>query len=201
MKRAELSPSDTFEVYDIAELIGRVALSDKAAFDALYSQTSSKLFGVLLRLLGNRADAEDALQDVYVKIWHKADRFATQRSSAGGKPNVSPMAWLVAIARNHAIDKLRARKAPSVQIDEVVEIVADGDKNPEQHALASSDARGINHCMERLDADKAEAVRAAYMEGYSYQELADKYKTPLNTMRTWLRRSLQSLRQCLEETQ
>lgn len=179
------------QIYDISELIARIALRDRQAFDALYSQTSAKLFGVLLRLMGNRADAEDALQDVYVKIWNKADRFAAL--------DTSPMAWLIAIARNHAIDKLRARKAPAVDLDDVAEMVADDAKSPEQAALASSDARNINDCMGRLDADKAGAVRAAYMEGHSYQELADKYNTPLNTMRTWLRRSLQSLRQCLEE--
>ena len=168
-----------------------MALRDRDAFDALYSQTSPKLFGVLIRLLGNRTDAEDVLQEVYIKIWNKADKFATQEANA--------MSWLVAVARNLAIDKIRARKKPSENLDDVAEFVADDKKSPEQSAIASGEARQIDECMERLDRDKAEAVRAAYMEGYSYQELADRYQTPLNTMRTWLRRSLRSLKSCLEE--
>lgn len=175
----------------IADLISKIALRDRNAFDKLYSQTSSKLFGVLCRLLTDRAEAEDALQEVYVRIWQKADRFATQEASA--------MSWVYAIARNHAIDRLRTRKNNTSPIDDMADMLADDAKNPEQNAIASGEAAAVEHCMEQLDELKASAVRAAYMEGYSYQELADRYKTPLNTMRTWLRRSLHSLRACLEE--
>lgn len=175
----------------IAELISKIALRDRNAFDKLYSQTSSKLFGVLCRLLTDRAEAEDALQEVYVRIWQKADRFATQDASA--------MSWVYAIARNHAIDRLRVRKTNTSPIDDLAGILADDANTPEQNAIASGEAAEVAHCMDKLDDVRASAVRAAYMEGYSYQELADRYKIPLNTMRTWLRRSLQSLRECLEQ--
>lgn len=177
----------------IAELLSKIALGDRNAFDTLYSRTSSKLFGVLCRLLSDRAEAEDALQEVYVRIWRKADRFATQDANA--------MSWVYAIARHHAIDRLRARKNNTSPIDDVSDVLADDAKSPEQNAIASGEADAVERCMEKLGDVKAGAVRAAYMEGYSYQELADKYKTPLNTMRTWLRRSLHSLRACLEERQ
>ena len=191
MKRVELS-----KIYDIPELIAQIALRDRDAFDAMYSQTSAKLFGVLLRLLNDRAEAEDALQEVYVRVWQKADRFATQE--------VNAMSWLIAIARNHAIDRIRKRKAPTSaaktsDIDDVVDVVADRAPSPEDSAINMGEARRIDHCMETLDDDKADAVKFAYIEGYSYQELADKYDIPLNTMRTWLRRSLKSLRECLEK--
>jgi RNA polymerase sigma-70 factor (ECF subfamily) len=175
----------------IADLISKIALRDRKAFDTLYSHTSSKLFGVLCRLLTDRAEAEDALQEVYVRIWQKADRFATQDASA--------MSWVYAIARNHAIDRLRTRKTDTSPIDDMADFLADDAKSPEQNAVASGEAAAVEHCMEKLGELKADAVRAAYMEGYSYQELSDRYKIPLNTMRTWLRRSLQSLRACLEE--
>ncbi len=99
----------------ISELISRVSLRDRAAFDALYASTSTKLFGVCLRVLGNRTEAEDALQDIYVKIWNKADRFAVA--------DTSPMSWLVAIARNHCIDVLRARKPVAAELDQAVDVV------------------------------------------------------------------------------
>lgn len=183
--------------HDISELISQIALRDRNAFDVLYSQTSAKLFGVLIRLLGDKTEVEDALQEVFVRVWQKADRYATQ--------DVGAMSWLIAIARNHAIDRIRARKAPTSSaktaiLDDVVEFVADKGPNPEQSAINQGEARQIDVCMDKLDPDKADAVRAAYMEGYSYQELADRYNTPINTMRTWLRRSLQNLRECLEAT-
>lgn len=190
MKRVELS-----KTYDISELIAQVALRDRDAFDVIYSQTSAKLFGVLLRLLNDRAEAEDALQEVYVRVWQKADRFATQEANA--------MSWLIAIARNHAIDRIRTRKAPTSSaktsdIDDVSDVMASEAPSPEDSAVNMGEARRIDYCMGQLDEDKADAVKSAYIEGYSYQELADKYQIPLNTMRTWLRRSLKSLRECLE---
>jgi RNA polymerase sigma-70 factor (ECF subfamily) len=175
---------------DISKLIVRVALSDRQAFDLLYKHTSAQLFGVVLRILKDRADAEDAIQEVYVRIWQRADRYAVSQSSA--------LSWLIAIARNHAIDRLRSRKAAPATIDAAVE-VADAGPSPEAQAVASAERARIERCLERLDAARADAVRGAYLEGYAYQELADRFAVPLNTMRTWLRRSLIALRECLEE--
>lgn len=174
---------------DIADLISRTALRNRGDFARLYRLTSSKLFAVALRILKDRADAEDALQDIYVKVWNRADRFA-----AGGS---SPMAWLVAIARNHAIDMLRARRTGHDDIDERRDI-ADPAMSPEASAEAAGERGRLDACLGTLESAKADAVRAAYVEGYSYQELADRHAVPLNTMRTWLRRSLMKLKECLE---
>ncbi|PSH68277.1 RNA polymerase subunit sigma [Phyllobacterium brassicacearum] len=173
----------------ISELISRVSLRDRAAFDALYASTSAKLFGVCLRVLGNRTEAEDALQDIYVKIWNKADRFAVA--------DTSPISWLVAIARNHCIDVLRARKLVAAELDQAADVV-EPSPNPEQSAVAKGEAQRIYDCLDQLEAARAEAVRAAYLNGDSYEALASRYKVPLNTMRTWLRRSLMKLKECLE---
>ena len=173
---------------DIAHLIARTALRDRAAFHELYQRTSAKLFGVALRILRDRSEAEDALQDVYVKIWQRADRYV-----AGG---YSPISWLVAVARNHALDLLRARKAVSEDIDVALD-VADGAPNPELATVAKGERSRIDDCLGQLEADKADCVRGAYLDGFSYEDLASRHNVPLNTMRTWLRRSLLRLRECL----
>lgn len=174
---------------DVTKLIVRVSLRDRAAFDRLYALTSAKLFGACVRVLRDRAEAEDAVQEVYVKIWTKADRFAVS--------DLSPMSWLIAIARNHAIDRLRRRRAPAVQIEQAME-VADPSPSPEQAAESSGEGVRLARCLDELDAARAEAVRGAYLRGDSYVELAQRHGVPLNTMRTWLRRSLMKLKDCLE---
>lgn len=174
---------------DITKLIVRTAMKDRAAFDLLYRYTSAKLFGVCLRVLSDRAEAEEALQEVFVKIWMKADRFAIS--------DLSPISWLVAVARNHAIDRIRQRRQASVDIDEALDI-ADPAPGPEAMVAAGGEAQRIYSCLDELEKDRAEAVRGAYLRGESYAELAERYRVPLNTMRTWLRRSLLKLRECLE---
>ena len=178
------------DIADISALISRCALRDRQAFRDLYNRTSSKLFGVTLRILRDRAEAEEALQEVYVKIWQRADRYVV-----GG---YSPISWLVAVARNHSLDILRARKPQSDDIDLALD-VADAGPNPEQAEANRGERARIDHCLDQLDADKADAVRGAYLDGFSYEELAARHKVPLNTMRTWLRRSLLKLRECLTQ--
>ncbi|KKC31049.1 sigma-70 family RNA polymerase sigma factor [Devosia psychrophila] len=173
---------------DIADLIARCALRDRDAFRTLYERTSAKLFGVTLRILKDRSEAEEAVQEVYVKVWQRADRYV-----AG---NTSPISWLVAVARNHSLDILRARRPPSADIDVALE-VPDAAPSPERAAQNNEERGQIEKCLGTLESDRADAVRGAYLDGYSYEELASRYAVPLNTMRTWLRRSLIKLKECL----
>lgn len=175
---------------DIEQMIARMALGDRDAFAALYAATSAKLFGVALRVLGNRAEAEDAIHEAYLKIWRNADRYQVN--------GFSPMTWLITITRNLCIDKLRARKAQGTGLDAVADL-ADATPGPEALAMAASDRARILDCMAQLDDRKSDAVRRAYLEGETYQELADRYEQPLNTIRTWLRRSLIKLKDCLSQ--
>lgn len=174
---------------ELEALLVRCGLGDRAAFSALYDQVAPKLFGVAHRILGNRGDAEDAVQEAFVRAWHAASRYQVGRGTAAG--------WLVTIARNSAIDRLRARRAPTRDIDAMHDL-RDPGPSPEAAALAADDRRRIDLCLDRLPTDRASAVRGAYVEGYSYEELARRFEVPLNTMRTWLRRSLIALRECLE---
>ena len=186
----EHAPAEGFVTMDeLSTLLGRVALRDRRAFSRLYDQTSAKLFAIALRILKDRAEAEEALQEIFIKVWQRADRYQADQSS--------PMTWLGTIARNHAIDVIRARKPQASDIDEAFDL-ASPEPGPEAAAINASEGNRIEGCMKTLESDRAEAVRRAYVEGLSYQELADIYKIPLNTMRTWLRRSLLKLRECLD---
>jgi len=173
---------------EIADLLARFKLRDRQAFRDLYARTSAKLYGVTLRILKDRSEADEALQEVYVKIWQRADRYIPG--------SYSPISWLVAVARNHCLDVLRARKPRSEDIDMALDI-ADSGPDPERSAVQSGERARIDDCLGRLDGDKAEAVRGAYLDGYSYEELSARHNVPINTMRTWLRRSLLKLRECL----
>lgn len=168
--------------------IAQVALGDRKAFEALYDATSGKLLAVCLRVLKERAAAEDAMQEAYVKIWKNAHRFEVTGHS--------PMSWLITIARNTAVDRLRARKDH--------EDIGDHERSlraplagPEATAIARSEAGRIMKCLDELDTDRAAAIRGAYFEGESYQTLSERFEVPLNTMRTWLRRGLIALRECM----
>ncbi|MGF0537519.1 sigma-70 family RNA polymerase sigma factor [Agrobacterium sp. ES01] len=173
----------------IDNLLGRTALRDRNAFETLYHETSPKLFGICIRILKNRHEAEDALQEVFVKIWRRAESFAAS--------GTSPMAWLAAIARYHCIDRLRVRQPEGATIEEAEELPT-LDRDPEQNAVLRSEGVRIDSCLQELESDRAQAVHRAYVEGVSYQELAEGFGVPLNTMRTWLRRSLLKLRECME---
>lgn len=115
------------------------------AFSALYDATSAKLFGVCLRISNDRAEAEDALQDAFLKIWQKASSYAVN--------SYSPMTWLTTLTRNLAIDKLRARKAGSVDIDRVLDLKDTG-PTPEAAAVAASERSRLDGCLNELDADR-----------------------------------------------
>lgn len=177
------------DAQSIARLLARVALRDRKAFSAIYSLSAPKLFAVCLRILKDRQEAEEALQDVYVKIWQKSEKFSGDEQAA--------TAWMTAIARYHCIDRLRARRPVGEDLDVAADL-PDLGPDPEQSALIRSEGARIDTCLEELDPDRAQAVRHAYVEGLSYQELADRFAVPLNTMRTWLRRSLLKLRECMD---
>jgi RNA polymerase sigma-70 factor (ECF subfamily) len=176
------------ELTEIDRLIAQIVLGDRVAFSSLYDATSGKLFAVCLRVLKQRAAAEDALQDTYVKIWKNAGRYQVTGHS--------PMTWLIMIARNTAIDRLREGK-PTQDIDDYsTQLFASG-PTPEQSAIASADAKQILRCFDELDADHSNAIKGAYLDGNSYKDLAVRFDVPLNTMRTWLRRGLTALRECM----
>lgn len=174
----------------VAYLLAKVAAQERQAFRDLYSNTSSKLFGVLIRILNNRAEAEDALQEVFTRVWLRAGRFDPEKGRG--------MTWLITVARNHAIDRLRSRVEPTTAAEDEAEALVDSRPGAEAGLIAKGQARRIVDCMAALEPDRALAVQGAYLRGQSYADLSSRFDVPLNTMRTWLRRSLLQLKECLE---
>ncbi|MEM1383677.1 MAG: sigma-70 family RNA polymerase sigma factor [Pseudomonadota bacterium] len=170
------------------DLVRATARTDKAAFHRLYDAISPKLFGICLRICQERAMAEDALQDTFVEIWRNAARFDPARGSA--------IAWMSVIARNRAIDLLRARGRPEVPAGDAATL--DG-LAPGSIDTANTEYLALIDCLGRLDNRTRDMVLLAYYEGWSRNELAARYESPQNTVKSWLRRGLASLRQCLEE--
>lgn len=170
----------------------RVGRGDRAAFQQVYLATSAKLFGICLRILGDRAEAEDALQDVYVSLWRRADRFDPARASA--------MSWLAIFARNRAIDRRRGSKlrAASVPV-ELADGVADEAPGAEAAIERGESHARIHHCLDALEAGQRDAIRTAFFDGVTYSELADRAGVPLGTMKSWIRRGLARLKACLEQ--
>lgn len=175
---------------DLAQLIAAVATGDRMALRALYDAAAPKLLGIILRILRDRSAAEDALQEVFVRIWQRAGTYDPRTGPAA--------AWLGAIARHKAIDRLRQDQATRLtQADEDwFERLADARDG--EADLARRDA--LAHCLEAVEPAQRDCLVLAYCEGWSREELAARHDRPVNTVKTWLRRGLMSLRGCLEAT-
>jgi RNA polymerase sigma factor (sigma-70 family) len=172
----------------IAEL-ARVASGDEAALRSVYDLTSAKLLGICSRILKERDEAEEVLQDVYVSVWSRAGSFDRERSS--------PITWLATIARNRAIDRLRSRRSqPSAGMDQA-EQVADDSPDAFTRVADAEDSERLRNCMERLDAPHQQAIRSAFFDGLAYSHLALRESVPLGTMKSWIRRGLLQLKGCL----
>ncbi|WP_420393419.1 sigma-70 family RNA polymerase sigma factor [Acuticoccus sp.] len=174
----------------LEELLSKTALGDRRAFHDLYQRTSPALYAVCLRILQDGAEAEDATQDAYVKVWRYAERYNAGRAR--------PMTWMLAITRNICIDRLRVRRTPTATL-EAAEAVADATMRPDQKALASGEAKRLLDCIDKLGQDEARLVRVAYFGGVTYAALAERDGTPLGTVKSRMRRALATLRGCLFE--
>jgi RNA polymerase sigma-70 factor, ECF subfamily len=175
----------------LAAALVRVAAGDRAALRMVYQDTSAKLFGVVLRILNDRSEAEDVLQDVYVTVWRKAATFDPARAS--------PITWMVAIARNRAIDRLRATTmSRRMEPLDAADAVADPAPAAVERVELAQQHRRLAGCLEELEARQSKAIRAAFLDGSTYEELAARMSVPLGTMKSWIRRGLLKLRACLE---
>lgn len=184
----------TLDVNDqrLDSLIGACAAGTESAFEQLYKLTSSQLFGVLRRILKTDALAEEALQDTYVKIWNNAERYQSAKSA--------PRTWLVSIARNQAIDVLRKRRSREdveLNLDSAnIDTMPDREQ-PLDQQLESSQLLSL--CLQQLSEPARECVIRAYCEGFSQEELSERLQRPIGTVKSWIRRSLVSLKDCLDD--
>ena len=177
---------------DIA-LLARVADRDAGALADLYDRHNRLLFSLILRVLRDRGESEDVLQEVFVRVWDRADSY----SPALG----TPLAWLVRIARNRAIDRLRSRQvraniAESYE-DPPVATDATPPGNPEQLARTAEHRRAIVAALDQLPVEQRTLIDAAYFQGFTQSELAERFGLPLGTVKTRIRTAMQTLRQTL----
>lgn len=174
----------------LSPLMARIAAGEREALRQLYQATSAKLFGVCLRILSDREESEDVLQDVYVTIWRRADRFDGARASV--------MTWVSTIARNRAIDRLRAR-GPMAYAEPVDELeIPDGADSAESLLVAAGDRNRLHGCMSELDDRTQSVIRTAFFDGVTYEALAKRMDAPLGTVKSWIRRGLAKLKGCLQ---
>ena len=174
---------------DLADLLRRVAARDSAAFAMLYKQTRAKLYGVVARILTKGDLSGEVLQEVFVRIWEKAGDYDVDKGS--------PIAWMATIARNRALDEIRRVRPVSLEdmpegfepAAEAVDPLGARDRSERLSALMS--------CLQTLDEEKRDVVLLAYYRGFSREALAKRFERPVPTIKTWLRRGLAQLRDCL----
>ena len=179
---------------ELIALLDRVAQADESALKELYEMTSSKLYGVAVRVVSNKSWAEDVLQEAFINIWRIAGDYKASLSP--------PMAWMCLIVRSRGLDFLRRRRsdrADAVQeLDDVLSDTLEGDSaNPMDTALAGEQAWALHQCLSQLDNKQREVVSLAYLRDLSHGELAEQLKLPLGTVKTWIRRGLEQLRGCM----
>jgi len=187
MKQSLLSEQHTIE--SLANLLLRVAQEDRLAFSELYESTHRKLFGIVYRILKNQAVSEEVLQEVYLRIWEKAASFDASLAS--------PITWMATIARNRTIDEVRRNTLPDSDEDVDFDLIADDSMAPDDFFTKSQDLLKLEACLGRLESPRAEMIKAAYLDGFSRQELADHFEQPLGTIKTWLHRSIKQLQGCM----
>ena len=179
----------------LTELIARTALADQTAFRELYAATSPQLYGVALRILREGAAAEEILQESFVAVWHHAASYVAGRSQ--------PLTWLTAIVRNRCLDNLRRRELDTVSItaeddnDADLDLPADG-LAPAELLIAGAEAHAVRDCVETLEGGSRQAIALAFFQGLTHAELAAHLHEPLGTVKSWVRRGLERLRQCLD---
>jgi RNA polymerase sigma-70 factor (ECF subfamily) len=183
--------SEILDAAQLEQLLSRCALKDRAAFAELYRLVSPRLLACLLAILRRRDLAEDALQECFVRIWRRADQFDAYRGRALG--------WLVSIARYHAIDVMRSRRPVIALSDGLIDRLDDPASrlHVEMTESALTDAT-LQRCLDELTEEQRRSVVLAYSHGLSHDEIANRLTSPLGTVKSWVRRGLQSLRRCMQ---
>lgn len=175
----------------LAALLALCALGNQQAFADLYRATSAKLFGVTLRILRREDWAEEVLQESYVNIWNHAGDYAAHKSA--------PLTWMISIVRNRSLDWLRRPRQENSgeQYDIAVEAWQDETPGPLEQLAQARDASALADCLGALDNKQRQTIMLAFFHGLSHSELATHLKQPLGTVKTWVRRGLERLKNCL----
>ncbi len=175
------------ESTELVQLLRESFRGNQDAFEQLYKKSSPRLFAIALRLLKDRTQAEEVLQEAFVQIWHNASEYHSERGDV--------LAWMTTIVRYRALDHLRLKKR---------EAVINEDTDWELYDIESSYGRqstqeiALVGCMSELNMDQRNSISLAFFEGLTHEELAGRLSKPLGTVKAWVRRGIQSLKKCLE---
>ena len=177
-------------------LLQRIAARDTVALAELYDRHSRLLFSLILRIVRDRGEAEELLQEAFVRVWTRAERYDAR---VGG-----PLPWIVRVARNCAIDRLRARRvratvdAPAIDLAAVEAAPATGIQTPEAAVLDAERRRRLTDALAGLPSEQRRLIEAAFFEGYTHSELAQRFGLPLGTVKTRIRAGMIAMRQQME---
>jgi RNA polymerase sigma-70 factor (ECF subfamily) len=177
-------------------LLQRIAAHDTAALAELYDRHSRLLFGLILRIVRDRGEAEEILQEVFLRMWKRAE---TYDALVGG-----PLPWIVRVARNCAIDRLRARRlraaveTPAIAAAATEAVPATNIQTPEAAVLGAERRQSLASALAGLPAEQRRLIEAAFFEGYTHSELAQRFGLPLGTVKTRIRVGMIAMRQRLE---
>ncbi|MCB5160758.1 sigma-70 family RNA polymerase sigma factor [Marinomonas algarum] len=171
-------------------LLNKTAQQDREAFAMLYHSTHRKLFGIVHRILKHDAKSEEILQEIYLKIWEKSSSYQADVSS--------PITWMATIARNRTIDEVRKNQLPDSDEEIDFDSIIDDSMAPEDAFAKSKELSKLESCLAELGAPRGEMIKAAYLDGYSRQELSERFNQPLGTIKTWLHRGIKQLQGCMK---
>jgi RNA polymerase sigma-70 factor, ECF subfamily len=175
---------------ELEELLSSVARGDRVAFERVYELVAPRVYGLILRVVRDRAHSEEVAQEVMVEIWRSAARYEQERGSA--------LAWMMTIAHRRAIDRVRSAQASTNREDRAARLDV---RHPFDEVAESVESRlereRLRRCLDGLTALQRESVTFAYYDGYSYREVAELLKVPLPTVKTRMRDGLIRLRDCL----
>ena len=172
------------------KLMQAVANGDRRAFEQLYRLTSPHLFAVALRMLRHRAWAEEILHDCFVTVWRKADTYNAALSS--------PMTWLTHIVRNRCVDWLRSGQTRAAAREESYSEESLLSENDEQNNwYDDAQAARLRHCLDHLSQEQRQSITLAYYQGMSHSDIADWLQQPVGSVKSWIRRAMDHLRECV----
>lgn len=178
------------EAADVAAALSLCAGGDRAALRAIYDRLAPRMLGVALRILRRRTLAEDAVHDTFLRVWEHAASYDPSRGDA--------TSWIFAILRNRALNLLRGEaRLEFIGDDGPGAEAPSDDPGPEAIVVALSEASALRRCLERLEPTRRHAIVLAYTKGLSHGELAGRLGQPLGTVKSWMRRGLASLRECM----
>ena len=184
-----MEPTGGIDTFDYESALAACVRGDPEALRAVYDREARWLLGVALRIVRDRETAHDVLQDAFLQIWQRAGSYRRELGSARG--------WIYTVVRHRALDEVR-RAGREIAVGNEIEAYAEtqlGANDPE--AAAHADVGMLNQCLGALDERKRECILYAFVEGYTHEQISSRLSTPVGTVKSWIRRGLIALKECL----